>query len=124
MNEEKELWQLEQQFWLGGPAFYERTLAPDALMVLPQPAGTLDRATTIESIRSGTRWRSIKFTEQRHVFPVRNTAILVYAVEADRDNADTSYFAHCSSTYIHDDGRWLLVLHHQTPADQSGDGEV
>ena len=118
MNEANELWQLEEQFWLGGADFYERTLAPGALMVLPQPAGILDRASTVDSIRSGARWQNVVFKEQRHLLPDPGTAVLAYTVQADRGTTDSAYLAQCSSTYIRHDARWLLVLHHQTAADQ------
>lgn len=117
MKQDEELWQLEEQFWLGGPDFYERTLAPDALMVLPQPAGVLDRVATVTSIRSGSRWQNVNLKEQRHVQASRDTAVLSYTAQADRGSPETSYVAQCSSTYVRDSGRWLLVVHHQTPAD-------
>lgn len=58
MDQIQELWSLEKQFWLGDAAFYERTLAPGAIMVLPEPAGVLDRAATVEAISSSSRWQS------------------------------------------------------------------
>jgi uncharacterized protein YchJ len=114
----RELWQLEEQFWLGGVDFYQRTLAPDALMVLPQPVGVLDRTATVSSIRSGARWQNINMHEKHHVQASADTAVLTYLAQADRGNAETSYAAQCSSTYVRVNGRWLLVLHHQTPAGQ------
>jgi len=115
MAKEQNLWELEEQFWTGGADFYERHLAGDALMVFPEPAGVVDRKATVESIRSGARWQRVSFTDQRLLAPVDSTAILVYAVRADRGALDTSYTARCSSTYVFASGHWWLVVHQQTP---------
>ncbi|HEU4665629.1 MAG TPA: nuclear transport factor 2 family protein [Dokdonella sp.] len=110
------LWQLEEQFWTGPADFYEAHLAPEALMVLPPPAGVLDRAATIESIRTGARWRHVAFEQQRIAASGASTVVLAYVARADRGPPDTTYAAQCSSTYARSDGAWLLVMHHQTPA--------
>lgn len=114
MNQERELWLLEEQFWLGGSDFYERVLARHALMVFPPPVGILDRATTLESIRTSSRWQHVSLQQQQHVL-FAGTAVLAYVAHADRGGPDTSYAAQCSSTYIRENNAWLLVLHHQTP---------
>lgn len=117
-----ELWQLEEKFWLGSADFYAATLAPEALMVLPPPAGILQRAATIDSLRSGNRWRKVSFAHRHLVFPGSTVAALAYVAHADRGMPGTSYVAQCSSTYLCDQGRWLLVMHHQTPAAPSNAG--
>lgn len=120
MDRDEQLWQLEKQFWLGDAAFYERTLAPQALMVLPPPAGVLGRAATIDSIRSGARWRDVSF-DDRHLVPVaRDTVVLAYAARADRGDGEAVYTARCSSVYVRGDRDWHLALHHQTPMGEGG----
>lgn len=113
-DEVKEIWHLEEQFWLADSAFFERTLAPNALMVLPEPAGVLDRAATIDSIRYAARWQHVSFKKRHHALSGSETVVLAYLVLADRGPSDTSYAAQCSSTYVSDNGQWLLLLHHQT----------
>lgn len=114
----KALWQLEQRFWLDSADFYAAALAPDALMVLPQPAGILDRDATIAAIGSGQRWREVAFT-QKHLVPAgAATAVLVYLARAARDAPGSPYVAQCSSTYVRDRERWRLVVHHQAPVDR------
>ena len=115
MNQEKDLWQLEEQFWLGDAEFYKHMLAEGALMVLPQPVGILDRAATINSISAGARWQTVTFSQQRCVFQGSGIAVLVYCAQADRGEADSEYAAQCSSTYVGVKYGWQLVLHHQTP---------
>lgn len=112
-DQAKALWQLEEQFWLGAADFYSATLASNALMVLPQPAGILDRGSTIASISSGNRWRKVSFQQQHLVSASSETAVLVYLAHAERDAPGLSYVAQCSSTYVCDQGQWLLAVHHQ-----------
>jgi hypothetical protein len=116
MNSEEELWHLEEQFWLGDADFYERRLGAQALMVLPPPAGILDRPCTVQSIGSGARWRVASFQDRHLAFPATDTAILAYTVRADRGGPDTRYTARCSSTYCRSREGWQLVLHQQTLA--------
>jgi hypothetical protein len=110
------LWSLEEDFWRGDAGFFETTLARGALMVLPAPAGVLDRAATIDSIRSAARWQQVAFEDRHQALAGDATAALAYVVRADRGSADTAYVARCSSTYVRDGDAWRLLLHHQTPA--------
>lgn len=61
-----ELWNLEKSFWTGGAETYEARLCLEALMILPPPAGVLDRAATIDAIRAAERWARVTFS-QKHV---------------------------------------------------------
>lgn len=115
MQDDGTIWALEEQCWLGDSAFYEQILADDALMVLPAPAGMLDRAATIESIRAAPRWKRVAFAEQRSLRPTQDTAVLAYLAEAERGGREPTYRALCSSTYARIADSWRLVLHHQTP---------
>lgn len=113
---EQDFWQLEKQFWTGGVDFYDEHLANGALMVLPKPAGVLDRQATLESIRSADRWMNVSISNKNFVTPHQSTAILAYSVQADRGGSDTAYAALCSSTYVLASGEWRLALHQQTPS--------
>ncbi|HET6632974.1 MAG TPA: DUF4440 domain-containing protein [Rhodanobacteraceae bacterium] len=124
MSQEQELWRLEEQFWLGDAAFYERALAPKALMVLPAPAGVLDRAATLESICSTSRWQNVSFLQKHYAASTPDTAVLAYVVEADRGSKNSGYAAQCSSTYVRIKGSWQLALHHQTSMDQVRGGRA
>ncbi|MCY1560732.1 hypothetical protein D9M68_979040 [compost metagenome] len=83
-------------------------------MVFPAPAGVLDRAATLASIRSGNRWAQANFEKRQLLRPADDTAVLVYAVVASRDDG-APYRALCSSTYVKQGEAWRLALHHQTP---------
>jgi hypothetical protein len=119
----EELWHLEEQFWRGNADFYDRTLAPGAFMVLPDPVGILDRSATIAAIRAAPRWQGVVFSEQRQILQDESgVAVLAYAAQAHGGSPDTAYAARCTSTYVRDDGQWLLLAHQQTPASGRGDG--
>jgi hypothetical protein len=115
MSDEAALWRLEREFWLGGAEVYERSLAPGARMVLPPPAGVLQRDATIRSIREGGRWKGVEFSGCQYESPADGIAILVYRADADRGTPASRYAAQCSSTYLRSGTAWQLVLHHQTP---------
>jgi hypothetical protein len=120
----KALWQLEEQFWLGSSDFYSTTLAPDALMVLPPPVGTLDRAATIRSVSSGYRWDNVLFRDKQLVSAGPAAAVLVYVASADRGTPDSAYVAQCTSTYVREGEQWLLVVHHQAPVVKAAGGHA
>ncbi|QOF81088.1 nuclear transport factor 2 family protein [Variovorax sp. 38R] len=108
------LWRIEEQFWSAGADFYEQHLSEHALMVFPAPAGVLDRAATLDSIQSGSRWVHANFEKRQLLRPTDHVAMLVYSVAASRHEG-VAYRALCSSTYVKEGDAWLLALHHQTP---------
>jgi hypothetical protein len=115
----KELWKLEESFWMEDANFYDATLATEALMVLPAPAGVLDRSATVASIRSADRWTKVSFSDRHSIRPSSAVVILAYSAHADRGRSGTAYSAQCSSTYVQSDSGWKLALHQQTPLVQA-----
>jgi hypothetical protein len=111
-----DLWHREEQFWTGDAAYCSEHLATQSLMVFPPPAGVLNRARAISAIRAAPRWKNVSLGTRRLVRPAEHTAVLAYAVTADRGDASSRYQAMCSSTYVRLSGQWKLVLHQQTPA--------
>ena len=112
--EDKEFWALERDFWLGGVFVYEARLAAQSLMVLPEPAGVLERTETINSIEAGTRWSNVNILNKKAVFPSENVALLTYRAHAARDGTQ-EYIAQCSSVYVLENAEWKLAVHHQSP---------
>lgn len=108
------LWQYELRFWTDDASYYEDTLTPSALMVLPDPAGVMDRNATIAAIRSAPRWKNVVFQSQSVFTPHDYITMLVYDAHADRGTPESRYIARCSSTYVYDNGEWKMALHHQT----------
>jgi hypothetical protein len=112
---ESELWKVEEEFWRGDAGYYEEALAPHATMVLPAPAGIMDRVNTVQAIRNAPRWQSVEFRDRRSLSAAGQTRILVYRVLAKRSQDQASYEALCSSVYIQVKNTWQLLLHQQTP---------
>ncbi|MDH5823977.1 nuclear transport factor 2 family protein [Luteimonas sp. RD2P54] len=113
--DEEEFWSMERGFWTGDAAFYDAHLADDAVMVFPAPAGIMDRARTLETIRSAPRWRQVEMRERR-LLPAGDGAVaLAYRASADRGEGDP-YEALCGSVYTRTQQGWRMVMHQQTPA--------
>ena len=110
-----DFWNQEEQFWTGDVDYYAEHLATESLMVFAPPAGVLNRARTVEAIANAPRWTAVSFSRRRLVRAAGSTAVLAYAVTADRGEPASRYQALCSSTYVRIDGQWKLVLHQQTP---------
>jgi hypothetical protein len=107
------LWELEQQFWLGGVEVYRQHLADNSLMVFP--GMVLTKPQTVESIASGPRWTSVSFTEQRLVQLTPGTVALIYRASSARGPEEAPYSALVSSVYVKQDDDWRLALHQQSP---------
>lgn len=111
---EADAWSLEQALWTGGVETYERTLAPRALTVVPAERGLLDRAATMDAIRSAPRWSRVEMLERRDMRPRADIIVLAYRAEGTREDGD-AYRAWCSSVYVRERDGWRLALHQQTP---------
>ncbi|NZA27774.1 nuclear transport factor 2 family protein [Luteimonas sp. SJ-92] len=113
--DEAALWSLERGFWTGDASFYDANLAEEAVMVFPAPAGIMDRAQTLEAIRSAPRWQRVEMAGQRLLQAGDGAVALAYRVRAERDG-DDGYAALCGSVYARTAQDWRLVMHQQTPA--------
>lgn len=117
MDEEGELWRLEESFWLGGAQTFRSTMADGAIMVFPYPAGILQGDRITDGIGSAPRWRSVLMRDR--TASIRgNVAVLAYRAEAERESEPLREML-CASTYIREEGGWRLMSHQQTPVDAS-----
>jgi Domain of unknown function (DUF4440) len=107
------LWEMEKRFWLDGSEFYECSMASDARMVFPSPVGILEGNKIVEGLKQGPRWESVDF-ENKSEAHLGDTAVLAYQATGRRADGD-SYCALCGSTYVKNDGNWVLLAHQQTP---------
>ena len=108
--------ELERRGWaaLSGPdgaAFYEDAMADDGLMVFP--GMVMDKATAIATIRDVEPWARFELADVR-VAADPNAALITYRATAQRAG-QPEYTAVMSSVYVRRDGRWLLLLHQQSP---------
>lgn len=116
----QDLIQLEQEGWraLSSPGnaardFYDSRLAEDAVMLFPGGMRIEGKGNILESFASQP-WQSFHMEDQSVVIPSEDMGIVIYKVTAQRQDS-VPYSALASSTYALRDGRWLLVLHQQTP---------
>lgn len=107
------LWKMEKSFWLDGPDFYERSMAPDARMVFPSPVGILAGEQIVEGLKQAPRWESVGF-EERTETNLGDTIVLAYKATGRREDGDP-YSALCASTYVKSGEKWVLLSHQQTP---------
>ena len=112
----QEIEDLERRGWaaLSGPdgaAFYEDTMADDGLMVFP--GMVMDKRTAIGTIRDVQPWARFELADI-NVAGDENAALVTYRANAQRAG-EPEYEAIMSSVYVRRDGRWLLLLHQQSP---------
>jgi uncharacterized protein (TIGR02246 family) len=112
----REIEELERSGWhaLSGPdgaAFYEDAMAEDGLMVFP--GMVMDKPTAIATIREVQPWSRYELADVRVAADV-NAALVTYRAKAQRAG-EPEYEAVMSSVHVRRDGRWLLLLHQQSP---------
>jgi uncharacterized protein (TIGR02246 family) len=115
-DSEREIERLERRGWeaLSGPhggAFYEDAMADDGLMVFP--GVVMDKSTALATIRQVAPWARFELDDVR-VAADDNAALVTYRAKAQR-TGEPEYEAVMSSVYVRRDGRWLLLLHQQSP---------
>ena len=106
---------LEEGFWKSDADFYRQHLTDDAEMLLPAPAGILNKAQTVETIVSSPRWTRVRFSDVHLRRLSDDVAVLIYRGTADRNGGEAPYDTLASSTYVRRDASWTLALHQQTP---------
>ena len=111
-----ELQDLEHEGWEalcgpGGAGFYETVMAPDGVMVFP--GMVMDRATSLETMRSVTPWSRFELRDIS-VVADGDVGLVTYLATATRGD-EPAYEATMSSVYVRRDGKWRLLLHQQSP---------
>jgi len=108
-----EFWAVERELWTGGPAAFRRWVAPECLMVFPDPAGLLTGAAAAEAIGSLPRWERVDFESRVLARFGTEAAVLAYRAEAVRPGGER-WRVLCSSTHVRLAGTWWLAQHQQT----------
>jgi hypothetical protein len=110
-----DLWQMERDFWgaAGDGDFYREHFAEDGYCVFP--IGVLDAAATIAGVEQAQPWTEVGLHDERLLDAGEDHAVLIYSASARREGQDDPYVVHVASHYVRRDGRWLLLLHQQTP---------
>jgi hypothetical protein len=107
--------ELERGFWEADVDYYDRNLAPDAVMVLPDPAGVNERDAVVQAIGASARWVDLRMADVRMIRLGQDFAALAYRAAARRSDGGSRYAALVTSLYAHHAGAWKLALHQQTP---------
>jgi hypothetical protein len=107
---------IELEFWNAppDPSYYERAFAGSGLMILPMESGILDKSQVIDSVRMSTAWTSYELIHERLLELAEGCTALIYEARAQRAGQPV-YRAVITSIYRQQDGRWVMVLHQQTP---------
>lgn len=113
MTVEDDLWAIEEKFWTEGADSARTMTAKGAVVIFPYPVGILQGDNIWREGAVAQRWRSVVFSE-RYFNQEKGVAILAYHVSAERDGTPI-YEALCTSSYVNDDGKWLRIVHQQTP---------
>lgn len=106
------LWDMEEHFWTSGADNARATTATDAVMIFPYPPGILQGDHIWTHLRERTGWRSVVMAE-RGIMRRGEIAILTYRASAEKPDVPI-FQALCTSTYLHDEDRWLRISHQQT----------
>lgn len=113
MADEDDLWRTEERFWTEGAESARAMTGKGAVFVFPFPIGILQGDAVWREALVAQRWRSVVFSE-RYIKQDGDVAVLAYRVSAERGDSPI-YEALCTSTYLQDDGKWLRIVHQQTP---------
>lgn len=109
----QELWNCERRLWLEGAGAHDELLHPHAIMTFPPPAGMMQAAAIVESLRGTPPWTAVEMTERASSGNLGGIVIIAYRAEGR--GPEKSYSAYCSSTYVRQDESWRIIQHQQTP---------
>lgn len=116
MDDEQELWALEERFWTGGEEFYRDRLAADCVMLFPAPVGRLSGEQILASLAGTPRWSRVTIRNRRVLRPAERFVLLVYEAAGEREDPPSPYRTLAASGYVLHHGKWRLAFHQQTPA--------
>lgn len=117
MTLEKELFEIEQGFWLEGEQHFLDHLDDKCLLVFPQGGemhGVYSRADVAATATTSNRWLDLAMTDRHLLHNTDDIAIISY--KADVVQADGQpYQALVSSAYLHRPEGWKLAFHQHSP---------
>jgi hypothetical protein len=115
MSIEDTVLDLEGRFWMaaGDPDFYRENFADDGVMAFH--IGVMGKEDVVDAMSGAEEWESYTIDDPRFVQVSDDVAALTYTTAAFSPGSDEPYEAAITSVYAYRDGRWLLVLHQQTP---------
>ena len=109
------VWHSEERLWTAGGAAYPDLVHPDALFTQPR-TGIMTGAEATAAMTGNPGWRSVVMTDRQLVRIGKTVIVIAYRGDGVRPN-ETTYAAHCASTYHAANDDWQLVQHSQTVID-------
>lgn len=108
------LWDIEEGFWLKGRKHFAAHLHPDCVFALPEPAGIIGGDGFVEHLPEDGVFSNVEMTERSFSAPTKTLRVLVYKAHGTLRSGG-SRSALCSTTFVFEGERALLVQHQQTP---------
>ena len=109
------VWHSEERLWtVGGPA-YPELVHPEALLSMPR-TGIMSGAEAIRAMTGNPGWSSVVMTDRMLSRIGKTVIVIAYRASGTRPD-DSSYSAHCASTYHAAGDSWQLIQHSQTVID-------
>ncbi|MGB3166397.1 MAG: DUF4440 domain-containing protein [Alteraurantiacibacter sp.] len=109
------VWQAEERLWTDGGPAYPGLVHPDALFALPR-TGIMTGAEATQAMAGNPGWRSVVMTDKALTRIGKTVIVIAYRGDGVRPDEST-YSAHCASTYHAANEDWQLIQHSQTVID-------
>jgi hypothetical protein len=77
--------------------------------------GIMGKGDVLEAMGGAAEWESYTIEGRRFTRVGDDVAALTYTTSATAPGSEEPYEAAITSVYVRRDGRWLLILHQQTP---------
>ncbi|HJS11628.1 hypothetical protein [Sphingopyxis sp.] len=116
MTTGKDLYQIEEGFWLKGKEHFLDNVDEQCLLAFPQMGemhGVHSRAEVAATATSVNRWRDLAMKD-RQVLEIDDFAIISYRAEVTRADGEP-YAALVSSGYVRRTDGWKLAFHQHSP---------
>lgn len=113
----KELYDIEQGFWLAGKEHFLDHVDDKCLLAFPQAGemhGVHSRAEVAATATSSNRWRNLTMKDRQVLHSGENFAIISYRADVARADGEP-YAALVSSAYVRRPNGWKLTFHQHSP---------
>lgn len=114
---EKELFDIEQGFWLGGKEHFLDHVDDKCLLAFPQAGemhGVHSRDQVAATATMPNRWRGLTMGDRHLLHGAEGAAIISYRADVTRADGEP-YTALVSSAYLRRPNGWKLAFHQHSP---------
>ncbi len=113
----KQLFEIEQGFWLLGKEHFLDHVDDQCLLAFPQAGemhGVHSCAEVAATATTANRWRNLTMKDRHLLHGAENLAIISYRAEVTRADGEP-YTAIVSSAYVRRPAGWKLAFHQHSP---------